>query len=424
MAADGPHASSAGLAKHPTESHWHSEAGWVPDPQPVPAVAPFVVIGGGLCGVGTAYWLNQRGHDCVLIEGRTLAGGASGRNGGVISPTHATPQSRAFHEENIAHLAGVLEEQGIDCEYRVGGYLSLAYEDTVEAGRVGKQAEDDTTEYWDAEKVQSELGGAETFVVDGAPRKIAGGMFKRDSGHVWPAKLVQTLAKSCTRTIFCTHTVALSLAAAGPDSSRVVVQTDKGTVITERVCVCTNGWAPRLLPQLGRTGALHPVRNNVVMTAPYKKTWAWPGSVSSMYGSEYMYCMRRPDGRLVIGGARNHDPASAGSRGGAVAAGFTGDDDSVGSKEAAARLKEFLSELLRNFGEELVVEKEWSGVMGWTQDGKPLVGELPPALLQNELKKAAGSVFVGAGFNGHGMPVRSTVRLSACVLQATALLLN
>ena len=279
MAADGasgPHASSAGLAKHPTESHWHSEAGWVPEPQPVPAAAQAVVIGGGLCGGGTAYWLNQRGHDCVLIEGRTLAGGASGRNGGVISPTHATPQSRAFHEENIAHLAKVLEEQGIDCEYRVGGYLSLAYEDTAEAGRVGKQAEDDTTEYWDAEKVQSELGGAETFVVDGAPRKIAGGMFKRDSGHVWPAKLVQTLAKSCTRTRFCTHTVALSLAAAGPDNSEVVVQTDKGTVIAERVCVCTNGWAPRLLPQLGRTGALHPVRNNVVMTAPYKKTWAWP----------------------------------------------------------------------------------------------------------------------------------------------------
>ena len=30
---------------------------------------------------------------CVLIEGRTLAGGASGRNGGVISPTHSTPET-------------------------------------------------------------------------------------------------------------------------------------------------------------------------------------------------------------------------------------------------------------------------------------------------------------------------------------------
>ena len=108
-----------------------------------------------------------------------------------------------------------------------------------------------------------------------------------------------------------------------------------------------------------------------------------------------MYCMRRPDGRLVIGGARSHDPAAAGSRGGAVVSG-AGDDDSVGSDAAADRLKEFLSQLLANFGETLVVEKEWTGVMGFTQDSKPLVGPVPEGLLHGGL--AAGSVFVGAGF--------------------------
>ena len=105
--------------------------------------------------------------------------------------------------------------------------------------------------------------------------------------------------------------------------------------------------------------------------------------------------MRRPDGRLVIGGARSHDPTAAGSRGGAVVSG-AGDDDSVGSDAAADRLKEFLSQLLSNFGETLVVEKEWTGVMGFTQDGKPLVGPVPEGLLHGGL--APGSVFVGAGF--------------------------
>ena len=139
-----------------------------------------------------------------------------------------------------------------------------------------------------------------------------------------------------------------------------------------------------------------------------------------------MYCMRRPDGRLVIGGARSHAPAAAGSRGGAVVSG-AGDDDSVGSDAAADRLKEFLSQLLANFGETLVVEKEWTGVMGFSQDGKPLVGPVPEGLLHGGL--APGSVFVGAGFvraiscplplspprpdpderaqNGHGMPACS-----------------
>eukprot|EP01043_Picozoa_sp_COSAG02_P005805 COSAG02_NODE_159_length_32891_cov_17.822518_26_plen_329_part_00 len=276
-------------------------------------------------------------------------------------------------------------EQGLDCEYRVGGYLSLAYTGTEDAERVGTYAEDDTTEYWGPDKVKAALGGAETF--DG--RKLAGGMFKRDAGHVWPAKLVQTLAKACTQTTFCTHTVALSMSPTihkNCGRSSVTIETDKGSIVADKVCVCTNGWAPRLLPTLGGVGAIYPVRNNVLMTAP-TRAWDWDGSVSvpATDNNEYMYCMRRPDGRLVIGG--RHDSARS-------------DDDSVGSENAAMRMREFLAELLANFGEQLVVEKEWVGVKGYTADGRPIVGELPQALLHDGLK--AGSVFVGAGFNGHG----------------------
>ena len=51
--------------------------------------------------------------------------------------------------------------------------------------------------------------------------------------------------------------------------------------------------------------------------------------------------------------------------------------------------------------------------MGWTQDGKPLVGAVPASLLHGNLAKAAGAVFIGAGFNGHGMPVRAEAQLAA-----------
>lgn len=55
----------------------------------------------------------------MLIEGRALGSGASGRNGGVIPSTHGTPLSRNFHEENIQHLVGVMDAEGLDCEYVV-----------------------------------------------------------------------------------------------------------------------------------------------------------------------------------------------------------------------------------------------------------------------------------------------------------------
>ena len=43
------------------------------------------------------------------------------------------------------------------------------------------------------------------------------------------------------------------------------------------------------------------------------------------------------------------------------------DDDSVIVAPVAARLREFLSQLLGE--EELVVEQEWTGVLGFTLDG-------------------------------------------------------
>ena len=42
----------------------------------------------------------------------------------------------------------------------------------------------------------------------------------------------------------------------------------------------------------------------------------------------------------------------------------------------------------------LAIEAEWTGVLGFTTDGKPLIGPLP----------TRKHVFVAAGYCGHGMP--------------------
>src|SRR4051794_17187397 len=42
------------------------------------------VIGGGVGGLSCARSLTSRGLDVLLLEGRTVAGGASGRNGGFL----------------------------------------------------------------------------------------------------------------------------------------------------------------------------------------------------------------------------------------------------------------------------------------------------------------------------------------------------
>src|SRR5215212_2388084 len=50
----------------------------------LPAHTTVVVIGGGLLGMATAYWLARSGVATVLIEQGDLASGATGRNGGFM----------------------------------------------------------------------------------------------------------------------------------------------------------------------------------------------------------------------------------------------------------------------------------------------------------------------------------------------------
>ena len=89
----------------------------------------------------------------------------------------------------------------------------------------------------------------------------------------------------------------------------VVVRTDRGDVKCKRVAICTNGWSPRLLPELSEV--LYPVRNGVIMTAPVK-AWSWPGSVSIGDGPEEIYAQKRPVRRPSASGLRSLRSADLG----------------------------------------------------------------------------------------------------------------
>jgi gamma-glutamylputrescine oxidase len=126
------------------ESYWQatSTARVRRSPQ-LPARTNVVVIGGGLLGTATAYWLARSGVATVLIEQGGLASGATGRNGGFMGAGtaerypaavarlgHAT--ARAVWQltlDNRALLRRVLGEEAIDCDYREPGHLHLALSD-------------------------------------------------------------------------------------------------------------------------------------------------------------------------------------------------------------------------------------------------------------------------------------------------------
>ena len=48
--------------------------------------ADVVIIGGGVTGLSTAFWLARAGMDVLVVEKSIVGWEASGRNGGSISP--------------------------------------------------------------------------------------------------------------------------------------------------------------------------------------------------------------------------------------------------------------------------------------------------------------------------------------------------
>ena len=75
-------------------------------PVRIPESAAVVVIGGGIIGVSTAYFLARKGIPVVLFEKGRIAGEQSSRNWGFVRPTGTRARGTAAHHRVVENLAG------------------------------------------------------------------------------------------------------------------------------------------------------------------------------------------------------------------------------------------------------------------------------------------------------------------------------
>ncbi|ORZ19934.1 hypothetical protein BCR42DRAFT_435773, partial [Absidia repens] len=112
-----------------THPHWLHEAPYQkPSTKPLPEHADIVIVGGGITGLSTAYWLTKLNPSLsvVVVEARGLSSGATGRNGGIICPglndnfdhivqKYGEKEAERlvdFDYKNVDMLAKFLEEHG------------------------------------------------------------------------------------------------------------------------------------------------------------------------------------------------------------------------------------------------------------------------------------------------------------------------
>lgn len=126
----------------------------------------------------------------------------------------------------------------------------------------------------------------------------------------------------------------------------------------EQVLCCTNAFTNVLLPQLEVT----PARGQVLLTSPIPQL-ALKGT---FHFQEGFYYWRHLGNRILIGGARNSDLVQEATT------------DFSGSAVIQKTLENFLRQHLNIPFE---IEQNWSGVMGFTADKKPMVKRVSPHIV-------------------------------------------
>ena len=89
--------------------------------------ADVVIIGGGVIGCATAYYLAKSGSSVIVLEGSDHIGdGGSSRNGGGVRQSGRDPRELPLAMYGIRNLWPTLsEELEVDCEYHQDGNLRL-----------------------------------------------------------------------------------------------------------------------------------------------------------------------------------------------------------------------------------------------------------------------------------------------------------
>lgn len=95
----------------------------------VPATADVVIIGGGIVGASTAWFLAQRGVKVVVCEKGYIAGEQSGRNWGWVRVQGRDPREVPMMLDSMNIWRGLADELGEDPGYVEGGCLFTARSD-------------------------------------------------------------------------------------------------------------------------------------------------------------------------------------------------------------------------------------------------------------------------------------------------------
>jgi gamma-glutamylputrescine oxidase len=344
-----------------TTPFWLDEAYEPRPPLTEEVSADACVIGAGVAGLSCARALAQRGVETVVLERDTVAGGASGRNGGFLLAGTAAFYGDARDRELYARTLAAQEEI-----YALAAELGAA--DAVRRTgllRVSASGEEAEHVVRQVEALREDGFPARLVERDDLPSALQAAFHNacltENDGALHPARWIKALA-----------TAAEQAGARIHERTPVEAPLDALPVRAKHVVVAADGALPALVPALAdrvRSRRLH-----MVATEPLPERLV-ECPVYARWGFEYF--QQPPDGRLLAGGFSDLDGDAS----------YT--DGYEGNPRVWERIEAYLAQTL---GVTAPITHRWVGIVGYTEELLPFVGKVP----------RSPGLYAAGGYSGHG----------------------
>jgi len=336
--------------------------------------ADVIVVGGGLMGAASAFFLRKRGRSVILLERGLVGQQASGVNfGNVRRQGRYLPQLPLAHRSRA--IWGRLNELlGEDAEFLVTGHIRVVYDES-QAAVVEKYASDARGWGLDLEIV----GGNDLrrrFPFFG-PEVICGSYSPND-GHANPRLAAPAFGRAAARA--GAHVIEnCEVVAVEKDGEDFRVQADDGRVFrAPSALICAGAWGDKLSAAFGEPVPMTPHGPTMAVTEPMPYGIIPVVGVSSKVAHEVVYFRQVKRGNIVFGG---------GLRGPAypdLKRAYVLPENTLRQLREMRRLAPVLGKLQ--------VLRTWSGIEGYMCDDLPVMGP----------SRRVSGLYYAFGFCGHG----------------------
>ncbi|KAH7139593.1 FAD dependent oxidoreductase [Dactylonectria estremocensis] len=396
---------------NPTNSFWRSPPHPLDDyrsDSDVPSQVDIAIIGAGYAGVSTVYHIldicKRRGTvppDIVILEARQACSGATGRNGGHLKPdpcnrpsslalTHGVEvasECATFEAQNLSAVKKTIEDESIDCDF----VLTRAVDVLMSNSTCNKMKSG-----FDMLRKNAFPGmGDVHFAKGGDAERLSGvkgakGCLSYSAGHLFPYKLILHLLSHAIEAgvNVQTHTPVTEVTKLPDAEGRFTLTTLRGSVRAREIVYATNGYTSSLLPEF--TDTIIPARGICSHIKPTKNPAPFlPNSYMIRWSdTKYEYLIPRPDGSIIVGGARSEFYHELDSW-------YNNVNDDLLIESAKTYFDGYMQRVFQGWEDSGAYTSQlWTGILGYSSDAMPHIGVVPGRKNQ----------FILAGFTGHGMP--------------------